>query len=155
MNVSVCSIQGDVPLLCEGFLDNTVIDKVQNASFRVNICHSPDDETISFQNVPNVSANPNLHLFSLFGFSPSGGHAEANVFCAFGEMAPFTSINQGPDSKEILPLENPDTCDAPSSAPSVMPSAVPSMAPSASAGSYVHPETMKLVLLAFFLAVFV
>mmetsp|Transcript_22609 Transcript_22609/g.52178 ORF Transcript_22609/g.52178 Transcript_22609/m.52178 type:complete len:151 (-) Transcript_22609:16-468(-) len=146
-------MQEDVALLCKAIQDSTVIDKVQNASFRINICHSPDDEVVSFQNVPNVSANPNLHLFELLGFPISGSHFAANLQCTFGEMAPFTSINQGPNSIEILPLENPDTCDAPSSAPSLVPSMAPStsMPTDMSTGSHFQSMTISVLLISLFL----
>lgn len=112
------STPGATARLCEALIQNSIKQEVQSTPFPVSICHSEQDDVISFESVPDVSLNPNLSLFSFLGNSPTGSHGTSSVLCLFSFIIPFTSFGSV-DANSIRQL---DQCDAPSPLPSVTPS---------------------------------
>lgn len=86
----------NVDKICEGFQLNVIVDTLQNAPFKVSVCHSEDDEVVPFESVPDLSGNDNLVFVAA-----QGSHNEAGGECIFGALLyylspTFQSINVDP-----------------------------------------------------------
>lgn len=69
-------VEGFNDLLCDALNDNDLTELLETTEYPVRLCHSPDDEIVSFENLPDFEAN------ALLEFLPATGtHAEAGVLC--------------------------------------------------------------------------
>jgi len=99
-NTDPCSAAGeDLALLCEALKDNDLTDLALNADYRINFCHSPDDELVVIENVPDIFKN-----LKYLSYTPSmGGHGAGAFPCmiypSFGLAAVETPTLIG-DSKK-------------------------------------------------------
>jgi hypothetical protein len=115
---------------CEIILQNSLVDVVQNVEYPVDLCHSRDDELVSYKNVPDVSLNPDY----LSVTEVSGPHSQAGLNCIRENLGYLMT----PVFSDYVPKsEHSDVgCSSltPSQLPSVFPSSVPtvSSAPSLS-----------------------
>ena len=116
-----------VNFLCEALKDNDLTEILMNAIYPITICHSPADELISFDNVPDVSQN------SFLSYVPAtGSHDEAEEYCILtGAVFSFSGVFQTYIPPPAHFVDGcPSPTDAPSRIPSMVPSTIPSTAPS-------------------------
>lgn len=78
---------GAVDKLCEAFIQNSLTEVLYNADYHIHICHSEEDELVSYNNVPNISKNPKYLTLS----TPSGNHFDAAYSCFMSDLLFFTS----------------------------------------------------------------
>jgi hypothetical protein len=100
-------------VLCDAILDaglwNILLNEI---NFPIYICHSPQDDIIGFDNIPDPTAlPPNIKFYNsnMEILNPRGGHYESMFFCA---LDPITYIaSQDPDGQNSpisrAPLSNP------------------------------------------------
>jgi len=106
----------DVDLLCEAIVDQDVNDTLSSFEYPVVICHSPEDEIITYSNVPNTTLNNNLIMIEDLPFignivKPSGNHIESGGQCTFGFILAFVAPPETSNIRSILPVDDPDgTC---------------------------------------------
>jgi len=77
-------IEMNVDLICEAFQLNMVTEMLQNAPYNVEVCHSPDDEVVPIESVPDLSGNDNIRFTAA-----EGNHNEAGAACIFNAMLYF------------------------------------------------------------------
>jgi hypothetical protein len=71
------AVEGVTDLLCQVFIDNSLVEAVLNARYRIRFCHSPDDKVVTIDNIPaNISQYSHLSFIEA-----SGEHQEAGTFC--------------------------------------------------------------------------
>ena len=75
--------------LCEAFAQNSLNEVLYNANYHIHICHSIEDELVTYDNVPDLSKNPGYLTLSV----QSGNHLEAAASCFLGDFLFFTSSN--------------------------------------------------------------
>ena len=69
-------IPGINDLLCQALQLQDIHEVLQNASYPVRVCFSPQDEIVSIRNVPDLSGNPNVSFLEA-----SGLHQPAGFMC--------------------------------------------------------------------------
>jgi len=74
---------------CEAILENTLTESLLNAEYSVHICHSTDDEVVSFSNIPDVSINSDYLTLS----KKTGSHVEGGASCVADDVFYFTSTD--------------------------------------------------------------
>jgi hypothetical protein len=74
-------------LFCEALIQQDLTDVLYNVNYPVSICHSSQDDLISYKNVPDVSRNPDYLSVS----TQVGDHLEAGALCVTGDFLSFTS----------------------------------------------------------------
>ena len=79
-------IQRNLHLICEAFQMNDASNMLLNARYTVTLCHSPEDEVVPFESVPDISDNDNLSLTTV-----SGSHNEAAGQCIFNSLLYYLS----------------------------------------------------------------
>ncbi|KAG7341959.1 hypothetical protein IV203_007051 [Nitzschia inconspicua] len=103
----------NVDKICQAFQLNVIVETLQNAPFRVSVCHSEDDEVVPFASVPDLSGNNNLT------FVPAQGtHNEAGAACIFGALLYY--FGQEFQSVAVDPVHSNTNCaavDAPGTTP--------------------------------------
>jgi hypothetical protein len=67
---------------CEAFLQNDLIDVLRNAKYPVNICHSSEDEIVSYENVPDDRLNPKYLTVD----TVVGDHNAAGAACTIRDI---------------------------------------------------------------------
>lgn len=71
------AVEGVTDLLCQVFIDNSLVKAVLNARYHIQFCHSPDDKVVTIDNIPaNISQYSHLSFIEA-----SGEHQEAGTFC--------------------------------------------------------------------------
>jgi hypothetical protein len=129
--------QGVDDLLCQVMKDNSIYDWVQNTTFPISICHSPNDSIIPISHVPDISSSSSssssLQLLSkgtILGRGPDGDHMEASIFCHMVQILQFTSLGTSRvPLSGIEPLSDPSSCRQDQNASSVSPVLTPTRAP--------------------------
>jgi hypothetical protein len=54
--------------LCDALLDNDLTDILETAAFDIHLCHSTEDDLVPYNNLPDISRNPNyLSLRNMVG----------------------------------------------------------------------------------------
>jgi hypothetical protein len=134
--------------LCQALLENDLIELLEvQVDFPVAVCQSPDDDLVTFANVPNFSSNPNLELVP----GVMGNHLQAGEYCILWSLS-FAATSPVLQSFPITPLEE-ESCPTgtptgsvqPSAMPStVQPSAMPSSSPSSSETT-IEPSTIPTI----------
>jgi pimeloyl-ACP methyl ester carboxylesterase len=104
-------------VLCDAILDaglwNILLNEI---NFPISICHSPQDDVIGFDNIPDPTAlPPNIKFYNsnMEILNPRGGHYESMFFCALDPITYIASQDPDGQSSPILraPLSNPpDQC---------------------------------------------
>lgn len=108
LDACVVTTPGVDDLLCQALRESDVLQLVQETTFPISICHSPDDMLVPRSgHAPNVSANPLLSERTVFGFAPEGPHVVNSAFCTFGFVVQFTLDSELGAAE---PLEDPTTC---------------------------------------------
>ncbi|KAL9187693.1 hypothetical protein ACHAXT_006071 [Thalassiosira profunda] len=94
--------------LCEAIMENDLIDILESFDYPVVICHSPEDEIIPYENVPNTTEYAHLTLIEdiVPSLQPSGTHAESGAQCTMSFLFPF--MDPTSDVRTIEPLDDPD-----------------------------------------------
>lgn len=110
------AVQGETDILCAALQENDLVDVLESAPYPISLCHSSEDTLVSFDNVPDLSANPNLDLLTV-----SGGHSNAAVSCYLPIIQAF--LDDG--NIQNLPVTDKTF---PGGCPTVAPTAVPTMA---------------------------
>jgi hypothetical protein len=67
-------VVGETDQLCAALQANDLVDVIENSIGPITILHSPDDELVPFENLPNLTANPLLTYIPL-----QGGHSGAGA----------------------------------------------------------------------------
>jgi hypothetical protein len=102
--------QGKVDKICKAFQMNVIVEVLQNAPFNVSVCHSPDDEVVPAESVPDLSGNENLT------FVPAkGSHNEAGGECIFTALLYY--LGQEFQSMTVQQLHSTAGCDATGGSP--------------------------------------
>jgi hypothetical protein len=95
----------NVDKICEAFQLNVIVETLQNAPFKVTVCHSADDEVVPVESVPDLSGNDNLV------FVPAqGGHNEAGGECIFGALLYY--LSSAFQSVSVDPIHSTTGCSA-------------------------------------------
>jgi hypothetical protein len=85
-----------------------------DVTFPVSICHSPYDDVIGFENVPNPTYLPsNIKIYSsaIGDLNPRGGHFESYFLCSLDPISYIANTPSGPTSPvwrellDTLPLQ--------------------------------------------------
>jgi len=63
----------NVDKICDALDDNDLTDIVLKADYAIELCHSPEDELVAFENVPDTS---------LLKYEVTGGHGAASFPCS-------------------------------------------------------------------------
>jgi hypothetical protein len=128
--------------LCDAFLDASLLGALENdISFPLSICHSPDDDLVTFAQVPDLNTTTfpdNIQMYEavLPGLAPQGGHSAAFVTCVIDPVFTVAFANPGNASPTFMrPLMMPPPqClpngEEPSETPTEQPSETPSEQPS-------------------------
>jgi hypothetical protein len=91
-NFDVCAA-GDnleaagVGLLCQALEDNDLIALLASVEYPVDVCHSPDDELVAHENVPDFTVNPTFVSY----VAATGSHNEAGAQCILTSLLYATS----------------------------------------------------------------
>ena len=105
----------DMEFLCQSMMDNDLTHMLeQEVNFPTLICHSPDDELATIQNLPNMSANLNLKILN----GISGTHTEAADYCILWYLN-YAATNVNLANHPMEPLHQDESC--PSSMPTLSP----------------------------------
>jgi len=102
--------------ICEALIKNDVSDILLNADYPVKLCHSPDDELVPYEHVPDVLQNQNLTLVK-----KAGDHRNAASECLIDGMV-FLAQNITTYLPEIQPapvLEGGCPVGSPTASPTV------------------------------------
>jgi len=93
--------------LCDAILDaslwNILLTEIK---FPVSICHSPYDDIIGFENIPNPTTLPsNIKFYSsnLDILNPRGGHHESMFLCALDTIIYMSSYSDGDNGETDSP----------------------------------------------------
>ena len=104
-------------VLCDAILGSGLWNILLNEiNFPVSICHSPQDDIIGFDNIPDPTAlPPNIKFYNsnMEILNPRGGHYKSMFFCALDSITYIASQNPDGQNSPILraPLSNlPDQC---------------------------------------------
>jgi len=103
-----------VEKLCQSIKNNDLSDVLMNQiDYPVVICHSPDDELIYFENVPNTTEYEHLTMIEdvpLVGslVQPSGTHVQSAGQCLLGFIFPYVGDPATSPIRNIAPLDDPD-----------------------------------------------
>jgi hypothetical protein len=102
--------QQNVDKICKAFQLNVIAEMLQNAPFKISVCHSADDEVVPAESVPDLSGNDNVV------FIPAqGSHNEAGGECIFGALLYYLGTEFR--SLTVEPLHSTAGCDAPIGSP--------------------------------------
>ena len=75
--------------ICRALGENDLMATIENANFPIRLCHSMDDELISYHNLPNQFVNPQfVTMIETFG-----RHDQANLFCSLEFLNLFSVKN--------------------------------------------------------------
>jgi hypothetical protein len=72
--------------ICQALLDNSLIDDLYNVQYPVQVCHSVDDELVTYNNVPDVTRNDYLSVVPV-----TGDHGTAGATCITADIFSFAS----------------------------------------------------------------
>jgi hypothetical protein len=73
--------------VCQALQENDLIALLATVEYPVDVCHSPDDELVAYENVPDFTVNP-----TFVSYVPStGSHNDAAVDCILGSLLYATS----------------------------------------------------------------
>ncbi|CAB9496389.1 expressed unknown protein [Seminavis robusta] len=76
-NPCVTSVTNETDKLCEALQENDLIHILESANYPMFLCHSSEDESIPYSNLPSISSNPDyLHIKTV-----TGTHWEASTPC--------------------------------------------------------------------------
>jgi hypothetical protein len=107
------AVAGESNLMCEAILQNVLAEEAEAAQFPIAICHSPDDDVVPFDTLPDLEANPNLSLFNILGVvNATGDHYEAILICLFGSVLPHTTFQSQIDTNSVQDLDDTSMCPA-------------------------------------------
>jgi hypothetical protein len=116
-NVDPCSNENleGLEFLCQALQENDLIATLNNVTYPVDVCHSPDDELVHFENAPDFDANPFVSYVAA-----SGSHNDAGGSCILTAML----FGVGVDFVTFEPpaLHSEGGCVGQSPAPTFMPS---------------------------------
>eukprot|EP00536_Pseudo-nitzschia_multiseries_P007440 jgi/Psemu1/324757/estExt_fgenesh1_pg.C_1750039 len=94
-------VSNSIRSLCDSILDASLWNILMtNTAFPVSICHSPQDEIIGFENVPDPSTlPPNVRFYgnNIDSLNPRGGHYESMFLCALDPIIQITSHSDNGD----------------------------------------------------------
>jgi hypothetical protein len=76
---------GENDKYCDMMIQSGLIDVLQNVKYPVDLCHSRDDELVSYKNVPDKSVNPDY----LSVTTKNGSHLEASASCFATMLSKF------------------------------------------------------------------
>lgn len=125
--------------LCQALQDNDLIALLATVEYPVDVCHSPDDELVAYENVPDFTVNPDYVSY----VPATGSHNDAGTQCILTSLLYATSG----DFQAIVPpvAHFPGGCasaaatPAPSFGPGpTMAPATPTFAPNSGAWSISH-----------------
>jgi hypothetical protein len=89
-------------ILCEVISGAGLWDTIANdVTFPLSICHSPYDDVIGFENVPNPAFLPqNIRIYSteMEDFNPKGGHFESYFLCSLDPILHIAATPSGSSS---------------------------------------------------------
>ncbi|KAL3915954.1 MAG: hypothetical protein SGILL_005402, partial [Bacillariaceae sp.] len=83
-------------LLCSAILDASLWKILTTTTIPVSICHSPEDEVIGFENLPDpTTLPPNVRFYSneIGALNPRGSHEEAMFLCALDHLVRVADSN--------------------------------------------------------------
>lgn len=83
-------LDGNIDKFCEALLQNDLTHMLETADHDIHLCHSPFDDLVDFDNIPDLSRNPN-HLSLTYSF---GNHIAATGLCAVEIMSFLNWENQ-------------------------------------------------------------
>jgi len=113
------AVAGETDLLCQAFQEQDLVEVLETTTYPVILCHSPDDDLVSYGNLPDLSSNPLLTLIN-----STGAHLEAFLPCAVVSINFF--LNDELDLISVEDKTNEGICEQPTTPP---PSTAPSSAP--------------------------
>jgi hypothetical protein len=118
--------------LCAALEDNSLlgIGGLEDISFPVELCHSTEDDGITYDNLPEFPfVNPNVTLYTQEDslLRPQGLHLPAQIYCSLSPIAALGVDVGGDDSPTLItPLtEEPEICSARTRSPTAAPSTPP------------------------------
>jgi hypothetical protein len=124
-----------VDKLCQALRESSLWDAIHNdITFPTSVCHSPEDDFVTYQNIPLFDENPNVVEFvsSIPGLDIQGDHQVAQILCP---LDPVTTVAfaQGDDTPtKMVPMDDPPPQCVDSSTPPAPP---PTEAPSDPTGA--------------------
>jgi len=74
-------------LICEALVDNSLTDVLYSAQYPVQICHSVEDELVTYDNIPDITRNPEYLTIA----AQTGDHFTAGGTCITSDIVYFTS----------------------------------------------------------------
>ena len=77
------AVEGETDKICKALQDNDVVDILEATPYPVSICHSRDDTLVSYDNIPDIRANPLLNLLALSGVGHSSAAGQCYVSSLF------------------------------------------------------------------------
>ena len=127
------AVEGQTDKICKALQENDLVDILEETPYPVSICHSRDDTLVSFDNIPDIFANPLLNLVALNGVD----HLDASFDCYFSWLIFFlndANVRNVPVVDKTLP----DGCSlltlSPTRSP-FFPTGAPSSVPSPDSGA--------------------
>lgn len=125
-------VEGVNDKLCDALKENDLNSVLETSEYPVRLCHSPDDEVVSFENLPDFDKNVLLEFLE-----SSGTHFEAAVPCLLQAMLFMLSSDF-----QDYPVEAKDTgegCPAPTLSPAPSPLTLSSSPSSVPESTKPHP----------------
>eukprot|EP00977_Amphora_coffeiformis_P016987 scaffold5383_cov222-Amphora_coffeaeformis.AAC.28 len=158
------AVEGETDKICRALQDNDLVDVLEATTYPVTICHSRDDTLVSFDNIPDILANPLLNLVALNGIN----HLSAAGECYFSSLLFFlneANVRNVPVVDKTVPggcsPSTPSPTETSSSVPSPDSGAVGrwgfasqgrSPTPTSLSSSYGREGCPRMILLAFLVA---
>ena len=104
-------VTGQTTALCQSLQDNSLVKNgLSDVSFPLTICHSPQDEVVTEEQVPNFGGSVSGYSPEVSLLQPVGDHeASAFVLCSIDPaFALATAATDGADSPILItPLDSP------------------------------------------------
>jgi hypothetical protein len=115
-------------MLCAALQHNSLLGQggLEDISFPVQLCHSPDDDGVTYDNLPEFPfVNPNVTLYAEDDplLRPQGLHFGAQTYCSLSPISALGVDVGGNDSPTLItPLdEEPEVCSTRTRPPTAAP----------------------------------
>jgi hypothetical protein len=120
------AVDGESDILCEALRAQDLIDVLESTPYPVSVCHSVDDTLVSYDNLPDATANSLLTLVAT-----EGSHQSAGVDCYLSSVLFFLD-DANVQSVPVVDKTVPGGCPNPTASPAaeVDVTAIPTSRPS-------------------------
>jgi hypothetical protein len=104
--------------ICDAIIDASLWEVLMDMTIPVSLCHSPQDEVVAFENLPDPTMMPsNMKFYSneIDALNPRGHHEKGMLYCAMDTILLIATTEDGSNNSPVYrqPLkEVPGQCRA-------------------------------------------